>query len=601
MMSIISWIRGHRVQSERRKGSARYSREIGTFEQLESRELLAFNIFINAGAGLAANSSALVAFERAAQAWETHINDDITVTIDADLANLGSPNVIGQTGSVLLQGGYNTIRNQMVADAADEADDSIVSLLPTAASASFLLPAGFGLNGLLIGSKAALKAVGFSNLDQDFGTSDAEITFNSQFQFDFDNSNGVTSNTMDFETVAIHEIGHALGFISQVDAVDYSSAINSPTNVAPGMLDLFRFENNTANDPSDDSTFASAARSLEPGVDAITDDIGGAGNASAENRMSTGYYTGDGRQASHFKDNLSIGVMDPTLAFGEVVPVSHADLRALDLIGYEISLGPVQNSAPVANNDSATIAKKSGTATGNVLVNDTDANGDGLTATLAVGPSHGTLVLNENGSFVYTPGSTFSGSDSFTYYASDAEDNSNVATVTISKVGGGGGKPGGGGGGKPGGGGGGKPSVVTNLSPAGLGRASASFSLHELPAGMDGDLDITGVGAATSIASADMLQISTATSVPRTELIDRIFGDATQSDGNWSRANDTTKHPPVVSRQQAKSSDQALLRLASDTARRSLERVDRVIQEFADTLSAELGPLLIDCDAEVGV
>ena len=38
---------------------------------------------------------------------------------------------------------------------------------------------------------------------------------------------------------------------------------------------------------------------------------------------------------------------------------------------------------------------------------------------LASGPSHGTLTLNANGSFTYTPAANFNGSDSFTYRASD--------------------------------------------------------------------------------------------------------------------------------------------------------------------------------------
>src|SRR6202012_2752053 len=38
-----------------------------------------------------------------------------------------------------------------------------------------------------------------------------------------------------------------------------------------------------------------------------------------------------------------------------------------------------------------------------VLANDTDGAGDTLTATLVTSTTHGTLVLNSNGSFVYTP------------------------------------------------------------------------------------------------------------------------------------------------------------------------------------------------------
>ena len=66
-----------------------------------------------------------------------------------------------------------------------------------------------------------------------------------------------------------------------------------------------------------------------------------------------------------------------------------------------------------------------------MLTNDTDADGNPLTAVRVTGPAHGTLTLNPNGSFTYTPTSSFVGSDSFTYTANDGTTNGNTATVTI--------------------------------------------------------------------------------------------------------------------------------------------------------------------------
>ncbi|NOG48614.1 MAG: cadherin-like domain-containing protein [Chloroflexi bacterium] len=65
-----------------------------------------------------------------------------------------------------------------------------------------------------------------------------------------------------------------------------------------------------------------------------------------------------------------------------------------------------------------------------VLTNDTDVDGDTLTAVLVVGPTNGTLTLSNDGSFIYTPNAGFNGSDSFTYRASDGTLLSNIATVT---------------------------------------------------------------------------------------------------------------------------------------------------------------------------
>jgi hypothetical protein len=87
----------------------------------------------------------------------------------------------------------------------------------------------------------------------------------------------------------------------------------------------------------------------------------------------------------------------------------------------------------VAVNDTFTASQDTAlviTAPG-VLGNDTDLDGDTLNAVLVVSPAHGTLTLNTDGSFTYTPGPGFSGSDTFAYQVSDATELSNIATVTI--------------------------------------------------------------------------------------------------------------------------------------------------------------------------
>ena len=66
-----------------------------------------------------------------------------------------------------------------------------------------------------------------------------------------------------------------------------------------------------------------------------------------------------------------------------------------------------------------------------VLDNDNDNDGDTLTALLDSEPTHGSLVLNSDGGFTYTPEEGYAGEDSFTYKASDGKDESGIATVTI--------------------------------------------------------------------------------------------------------------------------------------------------------------------------
>src|SRR4029453_14093997 len=73
------------------------------------------------------------------------------------------------------------------------------------------------------------------------------------------------------------------------------------------------------------------------------------------------------------------------------------------------------NDAPTAAGDASTPAEDTTVpeAAPGVLGNDSDPDGDPLTAVVGSGPSHGTLTLNANGSFSYTPGGGFTGRDSF--------------------------------------------------------------------------------------------------------------------------------------------------------------------------------------------
>ena len=66
-----------------------------------------------------------------------------------------------------------------------------------------------------------------------------------------------------------------------------------------------------------------------------------------------------------------------------------------------------------------------------VLGNDSDPDGDPLTANQVSGPSNGTLTLNADGSFSYTPNTGFQGTDSFSYEAFDGVETSSAAVVTL--------------------------------------------------------------------------------------------------------------------------------------------------------------------------
>ena len=103
-----------------------------------------------------------------------------------------------------------------------------------------------------------------------------------------------------------------------------------------------------------------------------------------------------------------------------------------NLATASITVGPT-NEAPQTVDDTYSTREDEplSAAAAGVLANDTDADGDQLTAILESAPSHGTLTLGLDGSFDYTPNPDFSGSDSFTYLANDGQVEGNLATVSI--------------------------------------------------------------------------------------------------------------------------------------------------------------------------
>ena len=96
------------------------------------------------------------------------------------------------------------------------------------------------------------------------------------------------------------------------------------------------------------------------------------------------------------------------------------------------------NLPPVAVNDAYTTPMNTTLTVPapGVLANDSDPNGDPLTAGMPTNPANGTLNLSTNGGFTYTPNTGFTGVDTFTYMAHDPFGGMTTATVTITVTGG---------------------------------------------------------------------------------------------------------------------------------------------------------------------
>ncbi len=91
------------------------------------------------------------------------------------------------------------------------------------------------------------------------------------------------------------------------------------------------------------------------------------------------------------------------------------------------------NDAPAAVDDAFITAEDTplNILSSGLVSNDSDIDGDPLAAVLVSGPSHGSLKLNADGSFSYTPTANYNGADSFTYRVHDGTADSNLAVVSL--------------------------------------------------------------------------------------------------------------------------------------------------------------------------
>lgn len=302
---------------------------------------------LNAAAGM--DQQAIDGFQRAADIWSGVLSDDVNIVLDIDFRTL-SAGVLGSAGSARQVNTISDYFNALNGDATSADDATAMANLPTldangnldfrtqvdtenGSTVVSLDNNDSNNNRFLALNTATAKAVGLraaNNTD-----ADADITFSDAFTWDFDQSDGVDAGHQDFVGVAVHEIGHALGFVSGVDTVN--SAINGMNDLESfavfSGLDMFRYS------AADGIVDLSVGTASYTSIDGGTTQLG---------LMSTGVTAangGDGRQASHWKDNLGIGIMDPTAnPAGQINVLSGTDLRAFDIMGWNLSAVPEPSS-----------------------------------------------------------------------------------------------------------------------------------------------------------------------------------------------------------------------------------------------------------------
>jgi hypothetical protein len=306
------------------------------------------------------------AFATAANYWSAALKDNITINLTLGLEALPST-VLASTISTPAMVTYSSLRGALATDAKSMADMQAVSSLSNSPSFDMLInrtsdsPNGSGSatpyldnnasanNRTINLSSANMKALGLTSATD--ATPDGFVTFSNLFasSYDYNREDGIDASKIDFIGAAIHEIGHALGFLSGVDVLDACSDSRVNCEGGPNQppfsendfvfvqpLDLFRYSG--ASTSSGVIDFSADTRdkyfSLDKGVTSLAS-------------FSTGTYFGDGNQASHWKDGQALGILDPTLNFGELGSISDLDKLAFDVMGWDLATAPIVVVTPV--------------------------------------------------------------------------------------------------------------------------------------------------------------------------------------------------------------------------------------------------------------
>ena len=306
----------------------------------------------------------MIAFEMAGELWSDYLGDNMTVNIHVEMTDILPDNVIGGALPAMVNDvSYADFRNAYEADAGAWEKENVFTGLPLIheyGKEKFQARVDLGYKSYIEDSssldmtRANAKALGIDAVDSHSTELDGYIMMS-----DLSNSSASWSynpwwtgnNQLDFFSVAVHEVGHILGFVSGVDKAQglYFESSNQESEYFANSsmslknyldsaldranpLDLFRYSTESQAMDSSNNTI-----DMSPGSDAF---FARRGQNRYWNfaRGKNNDFRGDGYQASHWQNNNEesrvSGIMDPVLKVGMRRMITNRDLVVMNTIGY---------------------------------------------------------------------------------------------------------------------------------------------------------------------------------------------------------------------------------------------------------------------------
>ena len=308
----------------------------------------------------------IVAFETAGMMWSDYLTDDMTVNIHVEMTNELPSNVVGGALPAMVDDiSYADFRDALKADIMSDRDrqsyDSL-SLKYEDGQEKFESRIDMGYDILLEDAatidltRANAKALGLIEDTHDLSL-DGYILMNdlSESSIGWSYTPGQFVNRhIDYFSVAVHEIGHVLGFVSGLDKyepVKFSDKKKAKKHFNGDWSILNTYINNVMGSatPLDMFRYSKDSLKLAKHYDRNIVDLSvgektyfGAGKLDYRYATGKGQF-GDGFQASHWKEkkqkgsNKTTGIMDPLMSLGNSRHISDRDLRAMDAIGYDLA------------------------------------------------------------------------------------------------------------------------------------------------------------------------------------------------------------------------------------------------------------------------